>query len=145
MEPVQLLTGLLTETLGLPSEEISATLYKTSDDGTLTDEISESAQEEFKNLFVQKLQGIQGEISQADRDKLHQQAKFEALNKAEDTIRKKYNLGDHKGKLDALIDEVVTRASKANNSDDAVLIHRIKIVTVQEVKALRTVHSVKYR
>lgn len=127
MEPVQLLTGLLTETLGLPSEEISAKLYKTSDDGTLTDEISESAQEEFKNLFVQKLQGIQGEISQADRDKLHQQAKFEALNKAEDTIRKKYNLGDHKGKLDALIDEVVTRASKANNSDDAVLIHPLYV------------------
>lgn len=127
MEPLQLLTGLLTETLGLPSEEISAKLFKIGDDGALTDEISETAQDDFKNLFVQKLQGIQGELSKTEADKLHQQAKFEALSKAEETIRKKYNLGDHKGKLDALIDEVVTRASKANNSDDAVLIHPLYV------------------
>lgn len=113
--------------MGLPSEEISAKLYKSGDDGTLTEEISENALGEFKNLFVQKLQGIQGELSSAERDKLHKEVKFATLAQKEESIRKKYGLLDYKGNFDGLVDEVAIRASKANNSDDAVLIHPLYV------------------
>lgn len=127
MEPVQILTGLLAETLALPSEEINAKLYKAGDDGTLTEEISENALAEFKNLFVQKLQGIQGELSQAERDRLHKETKFATLSQFEEGIKKKYQLEGSKAKGDGLIDEILARASKATNSDDAVLIHPLYV------------------
>lgn len=127
MEPVQILTGLLAETLALPSEEINAKLYKAGDDGTLTEEISENALAEFKNLFVQKLQGIQGELSQAERDRLHKETKFATLSQFEEGIKKKYQLEGSKAKGDGLIDEILARASKSTNSDDAVLIHPLYV------------------
>ena len=117
-----LMIDYLAKTLGKSNESISELLFKKSGDGTLTDEINEDALTELEDLHAEHVKATPADTLKAEYDRGHQQGKFEALSKEEEAIRKKYGI-DSKGKLQQLIDEAVSKAAKAETSEDKILTH----------------------
>lgn len=124
----------LTATLGKSSEEVTALLFKTADDGTLTDEISETALESLEAAFQSHLEAAPKDALKAEFDRGHNAGKFEALSKAEEELRKTYAL-EGKGKIKDLVLEAVAKAAKAESSDDKVLTHPAFVARAQEYEA----------
>lgn len=122
---------LLSKTLGKSNEEISAILYKKADDGTQTDEISETALETLESLHAEHLAAAPADLLKAEFNKGHNAGKFEALNKAEEDMRKVYNL-DGKGKLKDLVAEAISKATKDGNSEDKILTSPLYVSKVAE-------------
>lgn len=122
----------LTATLGKSNEEITAILYKkNADDGTLTDEISETAFETLESLHAEHLAAAPSDRLKAEFDKGHNAGKFEALSKAEEDMRKAYSL-ESKGKLKDLVAEAIGKATKDGNSEDKILTSPIYVSKVAE-------------
>ena len=111
----------LTATLGKSNEEISAILYKKADDGTQTDEISETAFETLETLHAEHLAAAPSDRLKAEFDKGHNAGKFEALSKQEEYIRKTYGVTGNK--FDDLISEVAKKAANPEALEDKILTH----------------------
>lgn len=131
MDIQTMMLKFLTATLGKSNEEISAILYKKADDGTLTDEISETAFETLETLHAEHLASAPSDRLKAEFDKGHNAGKFEALSKAEEDMRKAYGL-ESKGKLKDLVAEAISKATKDGSTDDKILTSPIYVSKVTE-------------
>ena len=126
-----MMLSLLSKTLGKSNEEINAILFKTGDDGALTDQINETAFEDLETLYAEHLQAAPSDRLKAEFDKGHNAGKFEALNKAEQDIKKLYSL-EGSGKLKDLISEAINKAAKDGNSEDKILTSPLYVSKVAE-------------
>lgn len=126
-----MMLSLLSKTLGKSNEEISAILFKTGDDGALTDQINETAFDELETLYAEHLQAAPSDRLKAEFDRGHNAGKFEALNKAEQDIKKLYSL-EGSGKLKDLISEAIAKAAKDGNSEDKILTSPLYVSKVAE-------------
>ena len=121
---------LLSKTLGKSNEEISAILYKKADDGTQTDEISETALETLESLHAEHLAAAPADLLKAEFNKGHNAGKFEALNKKEEYIRKTYGVTGTK--FDDLISEVAKKAANPEGLEDKILTHPLYVSKIAE-------------
>lgn len=110
MELKSLMTDFLGKTLGKSDAEIADILFKKSDDGTLTDEISETALQSLETAHAEHLASLRDESGKDQYNEGHQKGKFEALSKEEEWLKKAYGL-EGKGKLRDLIGEAVQKAT----------------------------------
>jgi hypothetical protein len=130
----EILIDYLAKTLGKSNESLTDLLFKKSDDGTLTDEINEDALTALEDLHAEHVKAAPADTLKAEYDRGHQQGKFEALSKEEDTVRKKYGL-ESKGKLSQLIDEAVAKTAKVESSEDKILISPLYLKLKDESQA----------
>jgi hypothetical protein len=141
MEFKTLMLNYLTATLGKSNEEVTDLLFKKSDDGTPTDEISETALESLEAIHAEHLTAAPSDLLKAEFNKGHQAGKFEALSKEEESLRKAYSL-EGKGKLKDLVAEAISRAAKDGMSEDKILTHplfvKVKTDAEEQIEALRT-------
>ena len=128
----QLLKDYLTKTLGKTDEEVSEILFKKSDDGTLTEDLSETALEDLAEAHAEHLSAAPSDLLKAEFNKGHQAGKFEALSKEEEFIKKAYGL-EGKGKLRDLIAEAASKASTL--TEDKVLTHPAVVSRLAEKDA----------
>lgn len=129
MELKQLMVDFLSKTLGKSNEEINGLLFQKADDGALTDELSETAFQSLTELHAAHLASIRDDAGQDQYNEGHKAGKFEALNKAEEEIRKAYGL-EGKGKLKELITEAVSKASTL--TEDKVQTHPLYVAAFQK-------------
>ena len=121
MELKTLTLDILSKILGKTPDSVAELLFKKSEDGQLTDEIAEGAGATIATLHAEHLKTIEPDVSKEVLDKIHRDAKFDAMSKKEIAIKKKYGV-DGKD-LDEVIDNAVKAASNDAGSDDRVLIH----------------------
>ncbi len=131
MELKELMLQFLGKTLGKSNEEISGLLFNKADDGTLTDEINEQALISLTELHAAHLDSIRTDSGKSQYDEGHKAGKFEALNKAEEDVRKSYGL-EGKGKLVDLVKEAVSKAS--NLTEDKVQTHPLYVSAIQKLE-----------
>ena len=123
--------SLLSKTLGKSNEEVSSILFKAGDDGTLTDQINETALEQFETLYAEHLAAAPSDRLKAEFDKGHNAGKFEALSKAEEDMRKAYSL-EGKGKLKDLVAEAISKAAKDGSTEDKILTSPLYVSKIAE-------------
>lgn len=140
MELSKLMIDYLAKTLGKSPDSITELLFKKSDDGTLTEEINPDALESLESLHAEHINAAPADMLKAEYDKGHREGKFEALNKAEETLRKTYGI-EEKGKLPDLIAAVAAKAAKDVATDDKVLTHPIFLK--QKADAEAAIEAVK--
>jgi hypothetical protein len=132
MKDLQTLTlSLLSKTLGKSDAEVSSILFKAGDDGALTDQINDTALEQFETLYAEHLQAAPSDRLKAEFDKGHNAGKFEALSKAEEDMRKAYNL-EGKGKLKDLLAEAISKAAKDGSTEDKILTSPLYVSKIAE-------------
>lgn len=135
MDLKQLMVEFLSKTLGKSNEEIDGLLFKKADDGTLTDEINETAFQELTYAHSAHLASIRDDAGQDQYNEGHKAGKFEALSKAEESIKKAYGL-EGKGKLMDLITEAVSKASSL--TEDKVQTHPLYVSAIQKLEDEKT-------
>ena len=131
MDYKQILTDYLTKTLGKSDAEILDLLYKKSDDGTLTEELSETALEQLEQAHAQHIQTVPSDELKKQFDEGHKKGKFEALSQEEEYIKKTYGV-EGKG-----IRDMVAKAAQksATLKEDDVLTHPLFIQTKTDLEA----------
>lgn len=127
----ELMMDYLAKTLGKSNESITDLLYKKADDGTPTDELTETALSSLEDLHASHVSVAPSDALKAEHDKGHQAGKFEALSKMEETIRKKYGI-ESKAQGTNLIDEVIAKITKAETSEDKILTHPLYLSALAE-------------
>lgn len=121
MNHKQILTDYLSKTLGKTDDEIATILTKLDADGKPTDEPADNALESILNLHAEHISKAGAEVSKAEQDRIHKEAKFQALSQAEEKIRKDYGV---EGKtLADLVSNVAKNATAKAGSEDSVIIH----------------------
>lgn len=128
----QILTDYLGTTLGKSDEEVLAILFKKADDGTLTEELSETAINDLKEAHAEHLKTAPSDLLKAKFDEGHKAGKFETLSKVEDHLQKTYSL-DKKGDVYKMIAEAATKA--ATITEDKVLTHPAVVSRLAEKDA----------
>jgi hypothetical protein len=131
MDYKQILTNYLTKTLGKSDAEISEMLFKKSDDGTLTEELSETALEQLEQAHAQHIQSVPSDELKKQFDEGHKKGKFEALSQEEEYIKKTYGV-EGKG-----IRDMVAKAAQksATLKEDDVLTHPLFVQTKADLEA----------
>lgn len=107
------LFGVIGQALNMPIDEVRGLVYKTADDGTLTDELNPDAETQLTAKLSEHLQSVQ----KAARDQGHQRGTSEAATKVEKGLRQKFGL-DSKLTGEALVDAVFERVQKAAETDE---------------------------
>lgn len=128
----EIMIQYLAATLGKSVEDIAAIVYKKADDGTQTDQISETALSDLEALHAEKVKGSTDEAAlKAEYNKGHQAGKFEALSKAEEEIKKQYNVEGRK--LSDIVGNAVKAATSAEATEDKIKIHPLYISEVNRL------------
>lgn len=139
------IVGLLSNLLGQAPESVKAALYKTAEDGAATEELSETAQEHFTQLFAQHL--ADAKISEEELEGLktaahnegHKKGKFEALSGNEKSLREAYGV---EGKnISEIVANAIAKSQSASDIEDKVLTHPHYIRLKQEYDALPSAHQ----
>lgn len=121
MTIVQLLTDYLATTLGKSDETFAPLVFKLDADGKPTDELADNALEALTTLHAEHISKAGAEVSKAEQDRIHKEAKFQALSQAEEKTRKAYGV---EGKdLAEIIANVAKNATTKAGSEDSVIIH----------------------
>lgn len=131
MDYKQILTDYLTKTLGKSDAEISDILFKKADDGTLTDELSETAFEQLTEAHAQHIADAPSDLLTAKYNEGHKKGKFEALSQEEAYLKKTY------GVEGANIRDIVAKAAakSAVLKEDEVATHPLFLQQKQDLEA----------
>lgn len=121
MDLQTLLIDYLAKTLGKSNDSISELLFKKTDDGKLTDEISETALSDLEELHANHVSSAPDDVLKAKYNEGHKAGKFEALSKEESDLKKQYSV-DGKN-LKEIIAAITSKAANDAGSDDKVLTH----------------------
>lgn len=120
---MELLLAYLGKTLNLPSEEVAELLYKKSDDGTLTDQLNETALESLLAKDAERVQALKGSADTKQVfDNGYKKGQKEALEQLEKTVRAEFKADVDKQGID-LVKHVVAQAAKTKLGDDEVKVH----------------------
>lgn len=132
MDYKQILLDYLTKTLGKSNEEVAAILYKKADDGTLTDQPSESALHDLEELHAQHLEAAPADKLTAEYNRGHQAGTFDAKSKIQHLI-KKYGV---EGKTaEEAITKLAAKPVEDATTEDKVKTHPIHLNRVSELEA----------
>ena len=133
MDYKQILLDYLTKTLGKSNEEVQAILYKKADDGTLTDQISESALHDLEELHASHLNTAPADKLKAEYDRGHQTGTFDAKSKIQARIKKIH--GIEAKDADTAIDLLAVKAANDAGSEDKVKTHPIYLNAISALEA----------
>jgi len=129
-----MMVSLLSKILGKTNEEVTAILYQKADDGTLTEELSETAQSDVEAMLADHIKTVSADSAKTEYDRGHKEGTFAALSKAEEDLRKAYGIAE-KGKIQDIVAAAVTKAAEGAKSDDAVLTHPLFVKRVSDLEA----------
>jgi hypothetical protein len=133
MNPLQILLDYLTKTLGKSNEEVQAILYKKADDGTLTDQISESALHDLEDLHAQHLNTAPADKLRAEYDRGHQTGTFDAKSKIQAQIKKVH--GIEAKDAESAIAALALKAANDASSEDKVKTHPVYLNAISTLEA----------
>jgi len=132
----------------MSNEDVTSKVFKMDDAGMPTDELADNALETIKSLHAEHIGKAANEVSKADQDRIHKEAKFQTLAAAEQKLREDYSVT---GKtIPEIVANVAKNAAIKAASDDSVLLHpiylklknetdeQIRTVTEQAETAVRT-------
>lgn len=125
MEFKQMMIDFLSKTLGKSNDAVTELLFKKSDDGQLTDEINAEAPAQLETLISEHLASTGTDAEKKAYDKGHKEGKFQALNQAEEKLRKDY--GVEGANILEIVQSAVAKTAQASTSDDKVLTHPLYI------------------
>ena len=128
----QILFDYLAKTLGKSSEDIAAIVYKAVD-GTLTEEISESALHDLEELHASHLNTAPADKLKAEYDRGHQTGTFDAKSKIQARIKKIH--GIEAKDADTAIDLLAVKAANDAGSEDKVKTHPIYLNAISALEA----------
>lgn len=134
MNEKDILTAYLGVTLALPSDKIAATLYKTADDGTITDEIQEGAIEALKALDKERISKVKPDTKQFF-DNGYKKAQAEISEQFEKMIRDKMGVEDTDLKGEQLLIAGLEKVAKPKLEDEKVKLHPLFISREKELLA----------
>ena len=140
MDYKQILTDYLSKTLGKTDAEITAILHKKADDGTLTEEISDSALTDLEAAHAEHIEAAPADKLKAEYNRGHKEGTFSAKSKAQERIEKIHGI---KAKtLEEAEDLLATKAAQDASTEDKVKTHPIYLNKVSELEAqLETVKA----
>lgn len=132
MDYKQILLDYLTKTLGKSNEEVQAILYKKADDGTLTDQISESALHDLEELHAQHLEAAPADKLKSEYDRGHKAGTFDAKSKIQEHIKKVHGIEDKTA--EGAIAKLATKSVEDATTEDKVKTHPIYLNRVNELE-----------
>lgn len=133
---MELLLAYLGKTLNLPSEEVAELLYKKSDDGTLTDQLNETALESLLAKDAERVQALKGSADTKQVfDNGYKKGQKEALEQLEKTVRAEFKADVDKQGID-LVKHVVAQAAKTKLGDDEVKVHPLYLSLEEQAQKI---------
>ncbi len=128
----QILFDYLAKTLGKSSEDIAAIVYKAVD-GTLTEEISESALHDLEELHAQHLEAAPADKLKSEYDRGHKAGTFDAKSKIQEHIKKVHGIEDKTA--EGAIAKLATKSVEDATTEDKVKTHPIYLNRVAELES----------
>ena len=133
MDYKQILTDYLSKTLGKTDAEITAILHKKADDGTLTEEISDSALSELEAAHAEHIEAAPTDKLKAEYNRGHKEGTFSAKSKAQERIEKIHGI---KAKtLEEAEDLLATKAAQDASTEDKVKTHPVHLNAIAALEA----------
>jgi hypothetical protein len=137
----ELIMGFLSKTLNMDSESISEKLFKKSEDGQLTDDLTDNALSEllqFDAARVQKLR--EGSPKREELENQYKRGQKEALLELETKLKKKYDVTEEITGV-SLVDSIVGKIQSVKLDDEKVKMHPL-VLDLQD-KLTRQVDETK--
>ncbi len=123
MTAQELLTDYLAKTLGKSGEDIAAIVYKTADDGSATDQISDSALHDLEELHAQHVEAAPADKLKAEYDRGHKAGTFDAKSKIQEHLKKSYGIEDKTA--EGAIAKLATKPVEDATTEDKVRTHPV--------------------
>ena len=116
--------GFLGKTLNLPADSVAEKLFKKSDDGTLTDELSENALQNLLDLDAERVKGLKVNTKELF-DNGYKKGQKEALTDLEKQLRSNFGVDDISLQGVDLVKTIVSKTAKSSLDDDKVKSHKL--------------------
>jgi hypothetical protein len=127
-----LFLGYLGKTLNLPNEQLAELLYKKSDDGTLTDEMSDNALNALLDLDADRVSKLKPD-TKSIFDNGYKKAQAEVSQQWEKKIREKFAVeADAQG--EALLDAILAKQAEGATKPEKVKAHPEYIALEQQMR-----------
>jgi len=125
MNEKEILIALLSKAYNMDNERVAEVLYKKTDDGQPTEEISETALQAILDVDVQRAGKLKEEAKKRFDDG-HKKGVLETASKWEKTLKEKFGVdGEGESILDALAERLEKGGKGADLADDAVKRHKL--------------------
>lgn len=125
MSEKEILIALLSKAYNMDNERVAEVLYKKTDDGQPTEEISETALQAILDVDVQRAGKLKEEAKKRFDDG-HKKGVLETASKWEKTLKEKFGVdGEGESILDALAERLEKGGKGADLADDAVKRHKL--------------------
>lgn len=131
----EIFLGFLSKTLNMDADRLAELLYKKADDGTLTDQISESALTALLDADTARVKALRDSADgKGAFDNGYKKGQKEAMETFERTLRSEFKTESTAQGAD-LVKHIVAAQSKSKASDDEVKLHPLFLKLEQEAKA----------
>lgn len=114
--------GYLSKTLNQDNEQLAELLYKKSDDGNLTDDLSENALETLLRLDAERVQKLKPNTKELF-DNGYKKGQSEISERWERSLREKFGIEQNDLKGDAILDAILSRQAEGGMKADKVKTH----------------------
>ena len=114
--------GFLSKTLNLENEQLAELLYKKSDDGSLTDELSDNALENLLRLDAERVQKLKPNTKELF-DNGYKKGQSEISERWEKSLREKFGIEQNDLKGDAILDAILSKQADGGMKADKVKTH----------------------
>lgn len=132
MDYKQIMTDYLSKTLGKTDAEITAILHKKADDGSATDEISDTALQDLETAHADHIEAAPADKLKQEYNRGHKEGTFSAKSKAQERIEKIHGI---KAKtLEEAEDMLAAKAAQDASTEDAVKIHPVYTTKIAELE-----------
>lgn len=117
MTALQTLLNTLAKFQGVTPESITERLFKTTEDGTPTEDLVDDAEEILSDMDAERISKLTAEVPKAKKDEIHKEATFQAKSKAQAKFQQLYGV---EGKdLDEVVANAIKKASTV--TEDTIL------------------------
>jgi len=131
----EIFIGFLSKTLNMDTDRLAELLYKKTDDGTLTDQLSDSALTSLLDADATRVKALRdGADGKGAFDNGYKKGQKEAMENFERSLRTEYKTESTAQGPD-LVKHIVAAAAKSKASDDDVKLHPMFLKLEQEAKA----------
>ena len=131
----EIFIGFLSKTLNMDADRLAEILYKKADDGTLTDQISDSALTSLLDADATRVKALRdGADGKGAFDNGYKKGQKEAMEAFERTLRSEYKTESTAQGAD-LVKHIVAAQAKSKASDDEVKLHPLFLKLEQDAKA----------
>ena len=125
MNEKEILIALMSKAYNMDNERVAEVLYKKTDDGKATEELSESALQSLLDIDVQRAAKLK-EDAKKRFDDGHKKGTSETASKWEKMLREKFAVdGEGESILEALAEKIEKGGNGGELADDAVKRHKL--------------------